>query len=278
MNIKASCHNEYGKLKSVLLCPPKYLKIEEIINETQRHYKHDPLDAEKAERQHKEFIRLLQEQGIRTSLLEPDERYPEQVFTRDIGFVLGDTFFIANMEMDIRFGEEAILKNWLEKEGLKYVDLKGAGIEGGDVLIDGKTVYIGISERTSPDSVPMLAKHLPDYDLVPLPIKEEYLHLDCVFNILSEKDALLFPDALSSKELELLKSRFDVIEVKEEDQFRLGVNVLSLGNKKLAALPQNKHTNDQLRERGYDVVETDISEIIKSGGAFRCCTLALERE
>ncbi|AZB44766.1 hypothetical protein CEF21_07245 [Bacillus sp. FJAT-42376] len=254
------------------------MKIEDIINETQKEYQDEELDAGKAVRQHKEFVRILEEHGIETHLLEPDERFPEQVFTRDIGFTIGRTLFIANMEMDIRQGEEGVLKAWLDRAEVDYVDLKGSGIEGGDVLINGKTVYVGISERTSADSVKMLESHLPGYEIQPIPIKKEYLHLDCVFNMISEKEALLFPEALEQKDIDWIKSRFEVIEVKEEDQFRLGVNVFSIGNKKIIALPLNTHTNDRLREWGYEVVETDLSEIIKSGGAFRCCTLPLRRD
>ncbi|KZZ84726.1 dimethylarginine dimethylaminohydrolase family protein [Bacillus sp. SJS] len=276
--IRVGCTSEYAPLKSVLLCPPQYMKIEDIINETQKEFQDEELDAVKAVKQHREFIRVLRENGIETHLLEPDEQFPEQVFTRDIGFTLGNTLFIANMEMDIRQGEERILKEWLDKEGIHYEDLKGSGIEGGDVLINGNTVYVGISERTSEDSITMLENHLPDYEIIPVPIKKEYLHLDCIFNMISENEALLFSEALKQEEIDVLSSRFSIIEVKEEDQFRLGVNVFSLGNKKIIALPHNHHTNDQLRKLGYEVIEVDLSEIIKSGGAFRCCTLPLLRE
>jgi N-dimethylarginine dimethylaminohydrolase len=57
----------------------------------------------------------------------------------------------------------------------------------------------------------------------------------------------------------------------------MGVNVLSLGNKKIISLPQNAEVNHQLSKRGYDVIKIDFSEIIKSGGSFRCCTLPIKR-
>ncbi|WP_407407226.1 dimethylarginine dimethylaminohydrolase family protein, partial [Peribacillus sp.] len=105
----------------------------------------------------------------------------------------------------------------------------------------------------------------------------KYLHLDCIFNILSPTEALVFPDALTKKELDFLGSRYNLIEVNGDEQFTLGTNVLSIGNKKLFSLPCNKKVNKQLRERGYEVIEVDISEIIKSGGSFRCCTMPLLR-
>jgi N-dimethylarginine dimethylaminohydrolase len=65
--------------------------------------------------------------------------------------------------------------------------------------------------------------------------------------------------------------------VSEEEQFTLGTNVLSIGNKKVLSLPVNKNVNKELRDRGFEVIEVDITEIIKSGGSFRCCTLPILR-
>jgi N-dimethylarginine dimethylaminohydrolase len=53
--------------------------------------------------------------------------------------------------------------------------------------------------------------------------------------------------------------------------------VLCIGNKKILSLPINKQVNQNLRNRGFEVIEVDISEIIKSGGSFRCCTLPILR-
>jgi N-dimethylarginine dimethylaminohydrolase len=57
----------------------------------------------------------------------------------------------------------------------------------------------------------------------------------------------------------------------------MGTNVLSIGDRKIISLPVNKNVNKQLRDRGYEVIEVDITEIIKSGGSFRCCTLPILR-
>jgi N-dimethylarginine dimethylaminohydrolase len=53
--------------------------------------------------------------------------------------------------------------------------------------------------------------------------------------------------------------------------------VLSIGNKKILSLPVNKQVNKQLRNRGFEVIEVDITERIKSGGSFRCCSLPFLR-
>ena len=69
-----------------------------------------------------------------------------------------------------------------------------------------------------------------------------------------------------------------MIEVTDEEAFTLGTNVLSIGDKKIISLPVNKKVNEELEKRGFEVIEVDLTEIIKSGGSFRCCTLPIERK
>lgn len=68
-----------------------------------------------------------------------------------------------------------------------------------------------------------------------------------------------------------------MISVTDEEQFQMGPNVLSIGDGKVISLPQNERLNNVLESEGYKVIRVDLSEIIKSGGSFRCCTLPLQR-
>ncbi|MRX53029.1 hypothetical protein GJU41_03520 [Bacillus idriensis] len=274
---EVSCFSEYDSLKNVILCEPRFMRISQVINETQRRYQKENIEVEKAIVQHQTFVEVLKNNGIETHILPSKEKYPEQVFTRDIGFAVGEVLFISDMKMQIRQGEEGILKEWLNTIGIKYIDLVEDQTEGGDVIIDRKTVYIGLSERTTAGAVEKIQSHLKDYTVIPIPIKKEILHLDCIFNIISDTEALIYKDGLNESEYKLLAKRFDLIEVSKEEQFSMGVNVLSLGNKKIISLPQNAEVNQELSKRGYEVIIIDFSEIIKSGGSFRCCTLPIKR-
>ncbi|MBM7703707.1 dimethylarginine dimethylaminohydrolase family protein [Metabacillus iocasae] len=278
MNKKQLCRSEYAPLQTVIVCEPTYMEISEVINETQRHYADRNIDIELALKQHDMFVSALEKEGIEVIKLPPQKKYPEQVFTRDIGFTLGSQIFVSQMGHGLRQGEENILIDWLKKEGRAYHNLKEHSIEGGDVLIDGDTVFVGVSGRTCKDAIFYLQQLLPIHKVVPIPIEESYLHLDCVFNILSSEEALVYSEAISQKEREILASHYQLIEVEKEEQFTLGTNVLSIGNKKVLSLPVNKKVNRELRNRGYDVIEVDLSEIIKSGGSFRCCTMPIYRD
>ncbi|GIN66149.1 hypothetical protein J41TS2_15700 [Bacillus sonorensis] len=275
---QTECTSEYDVLKKVVLCRPEYMAIQDVINETQKYFHKENIDRTIAVRQHETLINELEKRGVEVFLLPASSQFPEQVFTRDIGFTIGETVFTSRLSADIRQGEENVLQEWLSKENIAYRSFNGGyKIEGGDILIDQHTVYAGVSERTSFSAVQALKRLLPSHEVIPVPFEETYLHLDCVFNILSPQEALVYPKALGEKEYEVLKKRYDMIEVPENEQFTLGTNVLSIGNQTVISLPDNKEVNRQLRSRGYTVIEIDLSEIIKSGGSFRCCTMPLER-
>jgi N-dimethylarginine dimethylaminohydrolase len=274
---KLNCLSEYHPLQVVILCEPQHMSIDEIINETQKHYVEENIDKALAVKQHAVFVQALRSCGIEVMLLPHVEKYPEQVFTRDIGFTLGKRLFVSHMGSGIRQGEDNILIHWLREHDYPFHNLNQDCIEGGDILIDQDTVYVGVSGRTSTNAVDNLKELLPDFEVVPIPIRRSYLHLDCVFNVLSPTEALVFSPALRQKELILLSERYELIEVNKSEQFKMGTNVLSVGHKKVFSLPVNQEVNKQLCNRGYEVIEVDISEIIKSGGSFRCCTLPLLR-
>lgn len=276
---KIQCFTEYNVLKKVILCQPQYMTIRDVINETQKHFKNEGIHIEKALEQHEEFVRTLKEHEIEVILLPYHKKFPEQVFTRDIGFTLGETIFVADMASDVRNGEENVLKQWLEDEEISYYNIIGHQIEGGDVIIDRDTIYIGLSDRTNKEAIEHMQALLNRrFDIIPIDFQSKYLHLDCVFNIVSPELALIYPDALNKEDIEQFKKRYELIEVSGEEQFTLGTNVLSIGNQKILSLPVNQKVNAELRKRGFEVIEIDITEIIKSGGSFRCCTLPIHRE
>ncbi|MGG1546821.1 arginine deiminase-related protein, partial [Bacillus paralicheniformis] len=101
-NRGAGCTSEYDVLKKVVLCRPEYMEIAEVINETQKYFQKDNIDKTLAVRQHHTLIKELESRGIEVVILPALSQFPEQVFTRDIGFTIGDTVFSAQLSADIR--------------------------------------------------------------------------------------------------------------------------------------------------------------------------------
>ncbi|ENH97989.1 aminohydrolase [Gracilibacillus halophilus YIM-C55.5] len=270
--------NEFAKLKRVIVCPPTYMKIKQVINQTQRYYKDENIDVEIAMKEHRAFSDTLRQQGVEVIELPADETLNEQVFTRDIGVTIDDQIYTAKMGKKLRKPEVSILENLLQQYDWSHHPINTPSIEGGDVIVAGDIIWIGISTRTTYEAVDQLQHLLPQKTVIPIPLREDILHLDCAFNLVSEKEGLIYPDAFGEKELEKLQSRYELIEVSDDEQFTLGTNVFSIGENKIISLPKNQKVNAALQDRGYHVIEVDFSEIIKSGGSFRCCTLPIERE
>jgi N-dimethylarginine dimethylaminohydrolase len=263
--ITPSSYDEYGTLKKVIMCEPLFLTEKNI-------------DVEKAVHQHREFTDALKDLGVEVILLPPDPHHTERVFTRDIGFVVGTTLYITEMTKMGRFHEESFFKNWLNHNGILYTNLSQDQIEAGDVIIDQDMVCIGLSDRTTKQSFRHMVHLLPSHNVMAVPFTDKYLHLDCVFNIISPHEAIIYAGEINKKEEEFLSSKYELIHVTKEEQERLGTNVFSIGQKTIFSIPENKSVNRQLRERGYEVIEVEYSEMIKAGGSFRCSTLPLVRE
>ena len=271
------CRNEYAPLQRVLMCAPTYMTIEEVINETQKHYLLDNINRARAGSQFKAFLDFLTQRGIEVELLPESPLLPEQVFTRDIGVVIDDRLVRSRLQCEIRQGDEEVLENWLLSRDLPSVSV-AHHLEGGDVMIDGETIWVGAGNRTDPAVAEELQQLFPEREVVALSFAEGYLHLDCVFNVLTPDLALIFKEAFDPATLQRLAQRYELIEVSGEEQFTLGTNVLSLGQGHVVALPQNGNANRLMRAAGLTVHEIDLSEIIKSGGSFRCITLPLRRQ
>lgn len=275
--IQSNCQSEYDILRKVIVCEPQFMAIDEIINDVQKQYINDNINIDRALTQHHDFVDKMRNEGVDVITLPANASFPEQVFTRDIGFTLGNQTFVSEMASSIRQGEETVLQKWLDTHHVPFQKLALNHIEGGDVIIDGKTIFIGLSHRTSLSAIEQLKTDLPDYEIIMVPFDPKYLHLDCVFNILSPTEALIFPGALEVRTVKFLASRYKLIKVSKEEQFTMGTNVLSIGNKKVFSLPMNHQVNEEIRNHGYEVIEVDFSEIIKSGGSFRCCTMPITR-
>lgn len=274
---KPSCNTEYNALTDVVICPPTHMSIKEVINSIQAHYKQDNIHIPTALKQHQGLKDVLVTNGVNVVDLEADSQYPEQVFTRDIGFVIDTTLYLASLERPIRQGEEQCLKRVANDHQLHYKQITGETIEGGDVVLAGDDIYIGSSSRTSAGVIKKLEEHHPDKTFRTIQFDSSYLHLDCVFNPISNDTALIYSPAIDSADVTFLKEKYTCIEVSKEEQFSLAVNVLSLGHKKIVVLPENKQTNAKLHALGFHLIEVPFSEIIKSGGSFRCVTMPLHR-
>lgn len=282
--MKVNIHNEYGQLKSVVVSSADYFDTSDLAlnNETIKHYAEVGAVPTK-EAMLKEqacFWTTLKDFGVELLIADQVEGAKGQMFTRDLAFVIGDKFFISSMRKENRrlaINGWGNIINQIEPDKIVRVP-SNIYLEGGDIVVDNKKVYVGISERTTMDGVKFLKNVLGDeYSIIPLKLKAKFLHLDVVFTIINPNLALIYKEGLEEESYNLL-GEYTKIEVTEQEQFELATNVFVVDSQNIIINSSHKRIQGQLKKFNLNVVPIDLTETAKDGGAFRCTTCPIERK
>ena len=277
------CYSEVGKLRKVLMCAPTYFQIVKPINVVQWLYYCDGLPKPEPpimELQHARFVRLLREHGVEVELVPAHADLPYQHATRDVGTVIGDTIVLSNLKEPSRQLEAELTRPYLEKYGLRVITPDQGFVEGGDVVVDGKRLWVGIGLRTDERGADFLYRTFGrDYEVIPLRFGARYTHLDTVFGALSRGVAIVFEPAFEPESLAKIREAYpELVSLTDKEQTNAGANVLPIDPQTIVAIAENASVNTQLARLGFDVITLPYSEIIKTGGSVRCDTLPVERD
>nr|WGD58753.1 arginine deiminase-related protein [Bacillus subtilis] len=101
--------------------------------------------------------------------------------------------------------------------------------------------------------------------------------MDCVFNIVSESEALIYPQAIEPDAADMLAKRYDLIEVSEDEQFTLSANVLSIGKKTIISLLTTAMSINSYRKEAITLSKLTCQKLLNQAASFRCCTMPLIR-
>tara|TARA_B100000579_G_scaffold354839_1_gene309995 strand:- start:9 stop:920 length:912 start_codon:yes stop_codon:yes gene_type:complete len=302
--IEVKVDNEYSRLKSVVLGnaldmgdPPEF--FDAFDPRSLYHIKNNSFPNEKAiVAEVNSFYNVLKKHNI--EVYRPTNIHEcNQVFARDLGFVISNIFFQSNIVENRKIelnGLNHILKN-INVGVVKLPEFMH--IEGGDVILHDDKVFIGtysgkdysdlITARTNKESINYLSKMLPNKEIIPIEINksnsnifDNILHLDCCFQPIGEKNAIICPDGFSSKDqLDLVLNIFgenNVYMAYGEEAFNLASNLLVLSPKVIVSDKRFKNINAWLTNLGYLVEKISYSNVAKMSGLFRCSTLPLLRE
>lgn len=280
--------SETGQLRSVIIGYPDNFDLDhaEIINETQKKYYFGENKPSKARlmREMNQYVAQLEACGVRVFRPQPLEGVPDQLMTRDIGVVIGNTFVVTRMANISRQNEWRGLEHILRQLPVGHVihAPEGVVLEGGDVVVDKGHIFVGLSQRTNEAGVAWLAEQFPQYKVVALPLKqvaegENVLHLDCAFVPVGRNLALIYEDGFRGENTAVLRDLYTFIPITRAEQDELGSNVLSISPTQVISRASARRINAAMRARGLTVYAIPFDEAPKTGGSFRCCSLPLHR-
>lgn len=265
----------------ILMCPPTFFTVAYAINPWMSVGDNPNVcDVALAKRQWESLYRALTEEaGVDVCLMEPVEGLPDLVFTANAAFVYGNKAVIAHYKYPERQGEEPYAERWFREQGFDVTILpRDICFEGaGDALIWQDRVFAGYRTRTDIASHNLLTAEtgLPVLSLEL--IDPRFYHIDVCICPLSGGYFIYYPDAFDEYGKTVIEANVPSekrIAVTAEEAAQFACNAVNVGD--TVIFNQGSHRlADELKQRGFRVIQVDLSEFLKSGGSSKCLTLRI---
>ncbi len=266
-------HLEAGRW---LMCEPEFFEVSYTINPWMS-LENRPCKAT-AHKQWLELKEALESHGAVVEIIPQVQGLPDMVFTANGGLVLGNRVALPKFRYAERHNETAYFKEWFLSRNFE-VFIPSHPFEGaGDAMFAGDCLLFGNGPRSARQGLDEVVQFLQPADSLYCDlIDPRFYHLDTCLAVLSDVELMIYPGAFSDKTLECLASRFDLIEVSEQDACRFVCNSVVLGN--VVLMPSTGKSCSGLSKllsmRGYQVEEFELYEFLRAGGAAKCLSLRI---
>jgi dimethylargininase len=218
-------------------------------------------------RQHAAYVETLRLLGVEVVVLEALPDYPDAYFVEDVAVVTPEVAVITRPGAPSRQGEvDAILPILARYRPLERIQPPGT-LDGGDVLVIGKHVYIGLSQRTDLYGAVSLGQILEKYGYTTSHVLiGAGLHLKSSINYVADDTVLI-------REVFTYQSEFDAYQqIIVEESEAYACNTLLMNDCLITPLGF-PHTRAKLARLGRRIIELDVSEAHKMDGGLTCMSL-----
>ena len=255
-----------------LMCRPEHFDVTYAINPWMDPSM--PVDTALAVAQWETLRSTYEGLGHRVDLISPVEGLPDMVYAANGGVVYDGKAVAASFTYAQRRPEGAAYHAWFDEVGIRPTIQAGSTNEGeGDFLVVGRLILAGTGFRTS------VAAHHEVREFFGAPVislelvDPRFYHLDTAMAALDDRTIAYYPPAFSSASNAVLRQLFpDAIIATDADASVLGLNAVS-DSHNVVLTDRAVALHERLRERGFNPVGVDLSELLKGGGSVKCCTL-----
>jgi len=213
------------------------------------------------------------------TLIEPVAGLPDMVFTANAGLVHNNDVIVTSFLHAERQPEAKHFERFLSSQGYSVKHLgEGTIFEGaGDALFDSQgRLWVGSGIRSDAHALDEIAAifNVGTHGLEL--VNPHWYHLDTAFCPLSNGQAIAYAKAFSAKSVAVLNEAFgkDIIWVSEADAKNFACNAVSI-SQTIIMHKASAELKAALAQRSFEVIETDVSEFLKSGGSCKCLTLEI---
>jgi N-dimethylarginine dimethylaminohydrolase len=257
------------------MCRPEFFTVSYRINPWM--HPEEPTDTSLAVKQWDVLYQTYLDLGFDVHLIEPITGLPDMVYAANGGFVIDNIAYGASFTYPERQPEGPAYMEWFRDNGFEVRVPENVNEGEGDFLLVAGVILAGTGFRTDSRSHEELHE-IYGREVVSLNlVNPSFYHLDTAVAVLDDSNIAYLPSAFDEASLAKIRSRFpDAVVVNEEDAAVLGLNSFSDGYNVVIA-SRAKDLERQLRERGYNPIGVDLSELLLGGGGVKCCTLELRR-
>ena len=258
---------------TVLMCRPEHFTVSYRINPWM--HPEDPTDTSLALQQWTVLYDTYVDLGFTVQLIDPLPGLPYMVYAANGGFVLDGIAYGARFHYPERQPEGPAYMEWFRSKGLDVREPQETNEGEGDFLLVGDTILAASGFRSDTSSHQEIAD-IYGREVVSLQlVNPSYYHLDTALAVLDSTTIAYLPSAFDEESLTVLHQRYpDAIIATEEDAAILGLNSFSDGHNVVIAERATTFAKD-LRDRGFNPIGVELSELLLGGGGVKCCTLEL---
>jgi dimethylargininase len=234
------------------------------------HIDRTSIDVNVARSQHHGYVQAIKELGFAVLELPAEPGLPDSVFVEDTAVVLPEVALITKPGADSRKPEtESITRALRPYRELVFIESPGS-LDGGDVLVLGKKICVGLSTRSNMDAIEQMNHLLGQYGYKTQGLEmQACLHLKTAVTRVDNQSLLINREWVDVEDFE----GFELIDVDKSEPF--AANCLPLGDSLIFPVAFPK-TAAKLTERGYKIKPVVVDELAKAEGAVTCCSLIVE--